>query len=59
MANPPEAVTKLMLAMPVNGVDITSWPGGTVSAAHDEDDLEKTVAAFRQSLVMLKSEGEV
>ena len=59
MANPPEAVTKLRLAMLVNGVDITSWPGGTVSAADDEDDLEKTVAAFRQSLVMLKSEGEV
>lgn len=52
-------MTKLRLAMLVNGVDITSWPGGTVSAAHDEDDLEKTVAAFRQSLVMLKSEGEV
>ena len=58
-ANPPEVVTKLRLAMLVNGVDITSWPGGTVSAVHDEDDLEKTVAAFRQSLVMLKSEGEV
>ncbi len=58
-ANPPEVVTKLRLAMLVNGVDITSWPGGTVSAAHDDEDLEKTVAAFRQSLVMLKSEGEV
>ena len=58
-ANPPEALTKLRLAMLVNGVDITSWPGGTVSAALDEDDLEKTVAAFRQSLVMLKSEEEV
>ena len=59
MANPPEAVTKLRLAMLVNGVDTTRWPGGPVSAADDEDDLEKTVAAFRQSLVMLKSEGEV
>ncbi|MDP6883068.1 MAG: aminotransferase class III-fold pyridoxal phosphate-dependent enzyme, partial [Rhodospirillales bacterium] len=58
-ANPPEVVTKLRLAMLVNGVDITAWPGGTVSAAHDEDDLKKTVAAFRKSLVMLKSEGEL
>jgi glutamate-1-semialdehyde 2,1-aminomutase len=58
-ANPPETVTKLRLAMLVNGVDITSWPGGTVSAALDEDDLEKTVSAFRQSLVMLKGEGEL
>ena len=58
-ANPPETVTKLRLAMLANGVDITAWPGGTVSAALNEDDLEKTVAAFRQSLVMLKTEGEV
>jgi len=58
-ANPPEVVTKLRLAMLLNGVDITGWPGGTVSAAHGEGDLEKTVAAFRKSLVMLKSEGEL
>jgi glutamate-1-semialdehyde 2,1-aminomutase len=45
--------------MLLNGVDITGWPGGTVSAAHDEDDLKKTLDAFRDSLVMLKNEGEL
>ncbi len=58
-ANSPELITKLRLAMLLNGVDITGWPGGTVSAAHDEDDLKKTLDAFRDSLVMLKHEGEL
>ena len=57
--NPPETLTKLRLAMLVGGVDINGWPGGPVSAAHDEDDMEKTVAAFRDSLVMLKREGDL
>ncbi|MFQ6017477.1 MAG: aspartate aminotransferase family protein [Kiloniellaceae bacterium] len=57
--NPPQVAPKLRLAMLVNGVDITGWPGGTVSAAHTEDDLAITVEAFREALVMLKREGEV
>jgi glutamate-1-semialdehyde 2,1-aminomutase len=32
------------------GVDITGWPGGMVSAVHDEDDLERTLTAFRRTL---------
>jgi glutamate-1-semialdehyde 2,1-aminomutase len=52
-------VPKLRLAMLVHGVDITGWPGGTITAAHDDDDLTKTVEAFRQALVMLKREGEL
>ena len=44
--------------MLVGGVDITGWPGGTVSAVHDADNLEMTVEAFREALVVLKREGE-
>ncbi|MBA3516385.1 MAG: aminotransferase class III-fold pyridoxal phosphate-dependent enzyme [Rhizobiales bacterium] len=51
--------TKLRLAMRVNGVDLSGWPGGPVSAVHDEDDFERTVDAFRGSLRMLKAEGEI
>ncbi len=58
-ANRPGVVSKLRLAMLLGGVDITGWPGGTTTAAHTDDDLEKTVAAFREALAMLKREGEL
>lgn len=58
-SNPPDVVEKLRLAMLTNGVDITGWPGGTVSAVHTETDLNDTIAAFRSSLEMLKREGEL
>jgi glutamate-1-semialdehyde 2,1-aminomutase len=45
--------------MLINGVDITGWPGGTISAAHDEADLDKTVDAFRESLRMLRAEDVI
>ena len=34
-------------------------PGGVNSAVHTDDDLERTVAAFREAVVMLKREGEL
>jgi glutamate-1-semialdehyde 2,1-aminomutase len=58
-ANRPGVVSKLRLAMLLGGVDITGWPGGTTTAVHSDDDLETTVAAFREALVMLKREGEL
>ena len=57
--NPPDVVEKLRLAMLLNGVDITGWPGGTISAAHTDADQDKTVDAFRASIDMLKNEGEL
>jgi glutamate-1-semialdehyde 2,1-aminomutase len=51
--------TKLRLAMRVNGVDLSGWPGGPVSAAHDEADFDVTLNAFRKSIRMLKEEGEI
>ena len=50
-------VHKLRLAMLLNGVDITSWPGGTISASHGAKELDETDAAFRSALKMLKAEG--
>ncbi|MFO1350465.1 MAG: aminotransferase class III-fold pyridoxal phosphate-dependent enzyme [Gammaproteobacteria bacterium] len=58
-ANRPELLHKFQLAMLLNGVHITSWPGGLVSATHTEADLAGTIEAFKKSLRMLKEEGEI
>ena len=45
--------------MNVNGVDLAGWPGGTVSAAHGEGEVDATVEAFARSLDMMKADGEL
>jgi glutamate-1-semialdehyde 2,1-aminomutase len=52
-------VDKLRLAMMVNGIDLSGSPGGLVSATHGTTELEDTVRAFRDSLHMLRREGEI
>lgn len=56
-ARPAEPLRLLRLAMLVNGVDISGWPGGVTSCAHDAAIIEETVAAWRRSLTMLKADG--
>ncbi len=56
-ARPGEVVRLLRLAMLVNGVDIAGWPGGLVSAVHGEREIEETLAAWGESLAMLRAEG--
>ena len=58
-ANPPGLADRLRLAMLSNGVDVTGWPGGTISAAHGERELTETADAFRASLRMLKAEDAI
>ncbi|MCY4452348.1 MAG: aminotransferase class III-fold pyridoxal phosphate-dependent enzyme [Immundisolibacterales bacterium] len=58
-ANPPGLADRLRLAMLSNGVDVTGWPGGTISAAHGDAELTATVEAFRESLRMLKAEDAI
>jgi glutamate-1-semialdehyde 2,1-aminomutase len=55
----PEIVQKFRLGMLNHGVDFFGWPGGPTSAVHSDDDLERTVEAFRQTLRLLKDEGDV
>jgi glutamate-1-semialdehyde 2,1-aminomutase len=50
---------KIRTGMLVHGVDMMGWPGGVVSAAHTEEDVRLTVAAFEATLEMLQAEGEV
>ena len=52
-------LTKLRLALLVNGVDLNGKPGGTVSAAHDEADIEHTAEALRAAIEMLRAEGDL
>ena len=58
-ANPPGLADRLRLAMLSNGVDVTGWPGGTISAVHGERELTETAEAFRASLRMLKAEDAI
>lgn len=55
----PNVVKKLQLGMLLHGVHISGWPGGIISAVHSQDDLERTVEAFRKTLHMLMDEGEI
>ena len=58
-ANPPGLADRLRLAMLSNGVDVTGWPGGTISAVHGDRELTETADAFRESLRMLKAEDAI
>jgi glutamate-1-semialdehyde 2,1-aminomutase len=51
---PPDATRLLKLAMNINGVDLAGWPGGLVSAAHSDADIETTIEAFSRSLELLR-----
>jgi glutamate-1-semialdehyde 2,1-aminomutase len=53
------AAGKFRLALMLNGVDISGRPGGSTSCRHGDEDLERTVQAVRNALVMLKDEGEL
>ncbi len=52
-------VHKLRLAMMTGGVDFNGSPGGIVSATHGETELDDTLNALRNSIRLLKQEGEV
>ncbi len=45
--------------MLAEGVDLLGWPGGVISAAHVEGDLDRTVEAFRRTLCVMREEEEI
>ena len=53
------AVQKLRLAMSVGGVDMSGKPGGLTSAVHTGEDIAHTAQALRDSIGMLRAEGEL
>jgi glutamate-1-semialdehyde 2,1-aminomutase len=56
---PIERIHMLRLGMLANGVDIIGWPGGLVSAAHTEEDVDRTVHAFSRTLDWMAEEGSL
>ena len=53
------AAQKLRLAMLIGGVDISGKPGGLTSAVHTGADIARTADALRESIHMLRAEGEL
>ncbi|MBT4488064.1 MAG: aminotransferase class III-fold pyridoxal phosphate-dependent enzyme [Rhodospirillaceae bacterium] len=58
-SKPPGLMNKLRLALLIGGVDISGAGGGVISATHDDNDLEQTVAAFEQAVSMLMAEDDL
>jgi len=56
-ARSPALVNTLRLSLLDHGVDINAWPGGLLSAAHDDGAINMTVAAFERALHDLKNSG--
>jgi glutamate-1-semialdehyde 2,1-aminomutase len=56
-ALPLELVNRIRAGFLLHGVDIAAWPGGFASAAHTEEDVAATVAAFESTFAMLAAEG--
>ena len=52
-------VHKFRLAMMTGGVDFSGSPGGVISATHGEAELADTVRALRNTVRMLRQEGEI
>jgi glutamate-1-semialdehyde aminotransferase len=50
---------KLRMAMRLHGVDLSAWPGGPCSAAHDAADLDQTLTALQASVRSLREEREI
>jgi glutamate-1-semialdehyde 2,1-aminomutase len=55
-AVPIDKLHKIRLGFLCDGVDIVTWPGGTVSAMHDAGDVDRTVTAFRNTIRALDAE---
>lgn len=55
--NDPTTLTALRLALLVEGIDIAGWPGGMISATHDDGCVERTIAGFRSALHSLKKDN--
>jgi glutamate-1-semialdehyde 2,1-aminomutase len=56
---PAQLMSRLRLALLVNGVDVGVRLGGFTSVAHTPTDVADTARALRESLHMLRAEGEV
>jgi glutamate-1-semialdehyde 2,1-aminomutase len=58
-SQPKALANKLRVALLLHGVDVNGRIGGFLSATHTMQDVALTADAFRQSVRMLRQEGEV
>jgi glutamate-1-semialdehyde 2,1-aminomutase len=56
---PKDLVNRLRLALLVNGVDVGGRIGGFLSCTHTADDVAHTASALRESIRMLRQDGEL
>ena len=59
LSNPPALARLIRLALLANGVDVNGRISGFTSAAHGKAEVDETARALRQSLRMLRAEGEL
>jgi glutamate-1-semialdehyde 2,1-aminomutase len=55
----PGLLMKIRVGCLLHGVDIQPWPGAPISAVHTAEDCRITAEAFRQTIRMLKDEGDL
>jgi glutamate-1-semialdehyde 2,1-aminomutase len=53
---PGRVVTAFQRNLNIRGIDLMSYTGGVTSAAHTEEDVDKTLAAFRETIRALLDE---
>jgi glutamate-1-semialdehyde 2,1-aminomutase len=56
---PARLASRLRVALLLHGVDTNGRIGGFTSATHTDDDIAETAEAFRNSIAMLRAEGEL
>jgi glutamate-1-semialdehyde 2,1-aminomutase len=56
---PADLINRMRIAMLTQGVDLNPRLGGFLSATHTDTDISDTVGAFRESLHLLRAEGEL
>ena len=47
---------------PMSMIDVPArkgWPGGPVSSVHNDEDLQHTVDAFRNTICLLRKDGDL
>lgn len=55
--NDPVMTHKVRIALLVKGVDMCGWPGGWLSTAHSDADIDRTAEAFNDALALLKEDA--
>ncbi|MBE17551.1 MAG: hypothetical protein CMH79_02200 [Nitrospinae bacterium] len=56
---PPKQVLDFQMSLRSRGVDLMSYTGGVTSSAHSEEDVERTITAFEESIVELVNNDKI